>query len=208
MHSQYLLSYIESRFLFITGKSGASTLGMKFSIFNFQFSKTRGFTLIELLVVMSIVVIVGGLIVSILFITFRGSNKAETMSIVKQNGTFALSQMVKQIRYARSLDMPSSCVPTANAPTLTVTSLADGEQTTFSCPSSQNTPITSNSAALVDSNAVSVTYCSFTCTQNNISEPPRVTIQFTLSSVNTSGLVEAKSSIPFQTSVIMRNASQ
>jgi prepilin-type N-terminal cleavage/methylation domain-containing protein len=173
-----------------------------------KFLNRKGFTLIELIVVMSIFVVVGGLIISILFITFRGSNKAETMSIVKQNGTFALSQMVKQIRYARSLDAPASCVPTANAPTLTVTALNDGLQTTFSCPNSQASPITSNSAALVDSNAVSVTYCSFTCSQNNISEPPRVTIQFTLSSKNSSGLVESQSSIPFQTSVIMRNAVQ
>jgi type II secretory pathway pseudopilin PulG len=181
---------------------------MKFSIFNFQFSKTKGFTLIELLVVMSIFIVVGGLMVSILFIALRGSNKAETMSTVKQNGTFALSQMVKQIRYARSLDFPASCVPTANTPSISITSVNDSGQTTFSCPASQSTPITSNSAALIDSNAVSVTYCSFTCTQNNISEPPRVTIQFTLSSKNSSGLVESKSSIPFQTSVIMRNAAQ
>src|SRR5947199_8257841 len=103
---------------------------MKFSIFNFQFSKSRGFTLIELLVVMSIFIVVGGLLVSVLFVTLRGSNKAETVSVVKQNGTFALSQMVKQIRYARSLDAPLSCVPTSNAPTISITSLSDGGQTT------------------------------------------------------------------------------
>jgi prepilin-type N-terminal cleavage/methylation domain-containing protein len=173
-----------------------------------KFLKQRGFTLIELLVVMSIFVVVGGLMISVLFISLRGSNKAETVSVVKQNGTFALSQMVKQIRYARSLDAPVSCVPTSNAPTMTITSLNDGGQTTFSCPSSQTTPITSNSAALVDSNAVNVTYCSFTCAQTNISDPPRVTIQFTLSSKNPSGLVDSQSSIPFQTSVIMRNVVQ
>lgn len=173
-----------------------------------KFLNTRGFTLIELLVVMSIFVIVGGLIVATLFISLRGSNKSETMAVVKENGNFALSQMVKQIRYARSLDAPASCVPTSNSPTLTITSLADDGQTTFSCPVSQATPITSNSAALIDSNAVSVTYCSFTCSQNNLSEPPRVTIQFTLTSNNANGLVESSSSIPFQSSVIMRNAVQ
>jgi hypothetical protein len=138
----------------------------------------------------------------------RGSNKSESVSIVKQNGTFALSQMVKQIRYAKSLDNPASCVPSTNSPTLTITSLADNGQTTYSCPTNLSSPITSNSAALIDASAVSVTYCSFTCSQNSISEPPRVSIQFTLTSQNTNGLAETKSSIPFQSSVIMRNAAQ
>ena len=180
----------------------------QFKILRRNLSSPAGFTLIELLVVMSIFAVIGVLIISILFITLRGSNKSESVSIVKQNGTFALSQMVKQIRYAKSLDNPLTCVPTSNTPTLTITSLADNGQTTFSCPTNLNSPITSNSAALVDASAVSVTSCSFTCTQSNISEPPRVTIQFTLNSQNTSGLVETKSSIPFQTSVIMRNAVQ
>lgn len=180
----------------------------KFSVFNFQFFKTQGFTLIELLVVMSIFVIVGGLIISILFVTFRGSNKSESMSIVKQNGTFALSQMVKQIRYAKALSSPATCVPSATAPAITITSINDDGQTTFSCPNNLTSPLTSNSAALVDANAVAVTYCSFTCSQGNLSEPPRVTIQFTLTSQNNGGLAEAQSSIPFQSSVIMRNVVQ
>lgn len=168
----------------------------------------KGFTMVELLVVMTIFLSVGGIIVSVLFITFRGTSKSEVVTVVKENGKFALSQMVKSIRYAGSLNNPNTCVPTANTPTLTITSLTDGGQTTFSCPSNLTSPITSNSAALIDTSKVAVTYCSFTCTQNSLYDPPRITIQFTLTSKSNGGALEDKSTIPFQSSVIMRNAAQ
>lgn len=174
------------------------------------FAHRKGFTLVELLVVMTILITVGGVIISILFISFRGSSKAAVVTTVKQNGNFALSQMVKSIRYAKSLEVPapSMCTGSTNSPTLTITSLSDNGQITYSCPTDMNDPITSNSASLIDTSAVAVTYCSFTCTQSSVSEPPRVTIQFTLTSKSQGGVLEGQSTIPFQSSVIMRNVTQ
>jgi prepilin-type N-terminal cleavage/methylation domain-containing protein len=168
----------------------------------------KGFTLIELLVVMTIFVTVGGVIISILYVTLRGNDKTEVVTTVKQNGNFALSQMVKSIRFAGSLNSPASCIPSTTSPSITITSLNDKAQTTYSCPASNNNPITSNSAALVDSNAVLVTTCSFTCSQETLADNPRISIQFTLKSKATNSLPENQSTIPFQTSVIMRNAGQ
>lgn len=86
----------------------------------------------------------------------------------------------------------------------------DRGTTIFSClDSSQRSPngqIASNGANLVDTNnSVSVDSCFFTCSQDNIVSPPIIGINFTLSSKTSSNFFEKKASIPFQTSVTMRN---
>lgn len=165
----------------------------------------NGFTLVELLVVITILVTVGGIVVTLLYISLRGNNKSETVTSVKQNGTFALSQMVKSIRYAKSLTSPASCTPTATTTSVSFITYPDNGQITYSCPTGGNLAISSNSASLIDTNAVEVTACSFVCTQTSPSDSPRLTIQFTLQSRGANALTETQSTIPFQSSVIMRN---
>ncbi len=164
-----------------------------------------GFTLIEVLVVMGVFVTVSGIILSILFVSLRGSRKSDLIVSVRQNGDVAMSQMVRMIRYAKSLDSPTSCVPSVvYLNSITITS-ADDNQTVFSCPVSSGTGISSNSASLIDVNAVAVSSCSFSCTQASLSDPPSITINFILSALGGGNLVEGQTSIPFQTSVTMRN---
>jgi len=163
----------------------------------------KGFTLIELLVVAGVFVSVSTIILSIFVISLRGSRKSELLLTMKQNGNFAMSQMVKQIRYAKSIDTPASCVPSVSQSSITITSLDNG-QTTFSCQVSPST-LASNSAALMDTNQVKVTACSFVCSQPTAVEPPTITISFTLLPKNVSTLSENTGSIPFTTSVTMRN---
>lgn len=174
----------------------------------FSFLNNRGFTLVELLVVLAIFITVGGLILSVLFISLRGSTKTQVETMVKQNGSYALSQIVRTVRYAGSLDTPTSCVPSATVQSIAVRSLADSEQTVFSCPAAPGEGISSNSASLVDTNSLTVTNCSFTCKQEASNQAPQITIEFTLSAKNTGGLLEASSTIPFQSTVIMRNVMQ
>lgn len=86
----------------------------------------------------------------------------------------------------------------------------DGGVTVFSCNGSADTPpntIASNSASLIDTSAVSLVSnsCYFTCTQNSFGLPPTIGINFTLSQASTSGFAEQNASIPFVTSVTMRN---
>lgn len=168
-------------------------------------NRQKGYTLIELLVVMMIFITIGGVVLAVIYISFRGSTKTQVGTTVKQNGSFAMTQMVKTIRFAKGLNDPVSCVPSANVNSITVTTLEYGGQTTFSCPTETNPSISSNSASLIDTNKIEVKDCSFTCKQLYQTQPPTITIEFTLRAKNAGGLTEAESEIPFQSSVLMRN---
>ena len=181
-----------------------------FSFLTSHFSSQRGYTLTEILVSLSVFAIVSGIVLTILVISFRGTKKTETITNIKQNGNSALNQMVKAIRFAKSLDDPVSCNPTVTTSSITFTSLSDAGQTTLSCPSGLSTGITSNSASLVDTTSVTVpkAKCSFTCSQQGPGTPPAITISFTLDSVDSNNFVETTGSIPFQTTVSMWNVNQ
>src|SRR6267154_766889 len=103
--------------------------------------KSRGFTLIELLTVVGIVSIIGTIVVAILSVTLRATKKSDLLESARQNGDVALSQMVRSIRYAQSLDSPAACVPTASVSAVTITSFADKAQTTYVCVSGANSTI-------------------------------------------------------------------
>lgn len=61
---------------------------------------TEGFTLVEIAVVMAIVAIVGLMMLVIFTNTLRGSNKAQVLAAIKQNGQAVLENMDKTIRGA------------------------------------------------------------------------------------------------------------
>lgn len=163
-----------------------------------------GFTLLELLVATAIFTILATVIISVLFTSLRASKKSDVTILLNRAGNNALSQMVRTIRYAESLDDPTSCVPSVTQSSVTVTAL-DGGPTVLSCPAGASTGISSNSASLIDDTAISVSGCSFTCTQPTTSDPPTIMLQFTLSPKNQNALVETTGQLPFQTSVTMRN---
>lgn len=181
-----------------------------------------GYTLIELLAVIIILVTVGGLITSILVTSLRGGNKSNTTNEVRENGNYIISQMSKMITFAKSFDgvstdgTPNSyvanCIVTqpppptpAPAPVsyqyIKITSF-DGGQTVFSCNGSA---IASNGASLINVSNLSVSACSFLCTQTNLLSSPTIDINFTLSKAAAGLFVENQSKIIFQTSVTPRN---
>src|SRR5574342_174683 len=84
---------------------------MKISNFKFQISNLKGFTLIELLVAIGLFGALATLIISVLFVSFRTSKKSDTIIALRQSGNSALLQMVNNIKFARSLDVPATCVP-------------------------------------------------------------------------------------------------
>lgn len=200
-------------------------------------SKIRnGFTLIELLVVITVFVSVGVVIGNILFSALRGTNRTNTLTVVKQNGSFAIAQMTKMTRNAKSFEGISTdgstyitdctvVIPPAPTPTpvpikyyyVKITNF-DETQTIFSCYETPLTPLvtptiklTSNfNAKLVDvDNQVAITDCSFTCTQGSISDFPTITINFSLTQKETNVVPERIiSPIPFQTSVTIRNVGR
>lgn len=75
--------------------------------------KPNGFTLVEVLVAISIVAIVGVIIVGIFADTLRGSNKAQILAVIKQNGQAVLESMDKNIRGADNIVCPPQPSPSA-----------------------------------------------------------------------------------------------
>lgn len=159
----------------------------------------RGFTLVELLVSSAIFITIGTVIVTILSVSFKVSKKAELTLTLRSSGSAALTQMVNSIKYAKYLNDPADCTTPIDQDSITFTSAFDGGQTTLSCPNGNSPSIASNGASLVDTSAVTVGTCYFSCSQDTINEPPTITIHFDLTTTADSLY------IPFQTAVTMRN---
>jgi len=88
----------------------------------------------------------------------------------------------------------------------------DGGGTTFDCIPGPNATITSNSASLLDTNAVSVVSgsCYFTCYQENPLDLPKIGIHFSLVSPQPTGGAAVfnefrATAIPFETTIVLRN---
>jgi type II secretory pathway pseudopilin PulG len=166
----------------------------------------KGFTLIEFLIVFGILGVIGAVVLSVLFVTLRVSKKSDLLVRLKQSGNSVMSQVSRNIRYAKSLDYPDSCVGGVSTSYVTVTSLTDGEKITFSCiSSSSGFVIASNGAALIDTATIYASTCAFYCSQPSLSDPPSINFNFRLHSIGSNSLVETRASLPFQTSVILRN---
>jgi len=170
-----------------------------------RFSFSKGFTLIELLVSSAIFITIGTIIVTILSVSFQVSQKAELTLALRSNGSAALSQMTNSIKYAKSLDDPEDCTTPIDQDSITFTSAFDGGQTTLSCPSASSPSIASNGASLLDTNAVSIQNCYFSCSQITNNEPPTITIHFDVVATQDRGVQTTPIGIPFQTAVTMRN---
>lgn len=171
----------------------------------------QGFTLVELLAVMIVFVVIGGVIIVVIAAILRGNNKTNALNSVQTNGDYVISQLTKSIRNASTLLSPFPC-GTIESPTATSSiSLAfpDDTTSTFSCLDSSNSlDITSNSASLINTNAVTVASCQFTCGQNSPSDYPIVGINFSLQAKNATAFTDTKASssaVQFQTSIVIRN---
>ncbi len=180
---------------------------------NLILSKPKGFTLIEFLVVIGIFIVFTSVVLSVFITTLRTTKQSDSLISVKQNGEHAIARLVRELRFAESLDYPSligGTLPVCSAagisvPVIKITSI-DASKTTLTCPTSFNYPnyIDLNGLALTNADLVVVKSCTFICTQR-IAELPTIKILFSLSKINSNGLPENNTTIPFQTSVILRN---
>ena len=192
------------------------------------FNSNDGYTLVELLAVIIVLVVVGGIVISILVSSLRGSNRSTSVNDIRQTGNSTMSQMAKMIAYSQTFNgvgtgakdsngnliFNTNCVSSPNPPTPTPTPTAytyikitsfDGGQTIFSCSGNPLT-ISSGSASMIDTSAVSVTSCYFNCTQADLASPPIIDIHFTLQKKSSGLFSENNVSIPFETSVTPRNS--
>lgn len=172
---------------------------------------SAGFTLIELLAVMVVFIAVGSIIMSILVGVLRGNNKTNAMNLVRSNGEYAISQVSRAIRGAATLYPTFSCgsIVTPTATSAMTLAFPGGSIATYSCMDSLgNTTIASNGASLLETSAITVTSCQFTCGQSSSSDYPVIGIDFFLKAKGSSSFVEQQASasaVEFETSVVMRN---
>lgn len=169
----------------------------------------QGFTLVEMLTVIVIFVVIGVIAMSILITAFRTSQKTDIITLIQQNGNYALSQMAKTIRDARGLVSPFPCSPPVSGNTISILT-PDDQQVTYSC-GGQPPTIASNGASLLDTNTVALQSCSFTCSQSSPSDLPIIQINFSLQQQSNSKFSEniaSASAVNFQTSVGIRNINR
>ena len=181
-------------------------------------SGRSGYTLVELLTATSIIVIISGLIVGILYSTLRGGNKTRITNDVAQNGNFALSIISNTALLSSSVTkvggVPITDCTTQKSGTSIEFKQSDYSLISFSCdPATQSIASTSANITtyLIDNNAVKVdpATCTFTCLQSNGNPyaQPIISASFTVSQRSTSINSENIATSTFNTSVTMRNYS-
>src|SRR5687768_12900301 len=84
--------------------------GKKKESMNYQPLTTNqlGFTLVEMLVTIAILALMGAVMTEVFVRTLRANNKAQVLSIMKQNGQTALETMDKIVRNATAIHCPNS----------------------------------------------------------------------------------------------------
>lgn len=145
----------------------------------------RGFTLIEILVVVSLSVILSVAAAGLFFTTLIGNTKKEIISIVKDEGDYAISQMEFLLRNAVSLtadpDFPLAATCTSGMSRITFKSIDEGITTLYndngriaSKSSTSSTPV------YLTSDNVTLSGPTFNCQQSGTNYGSYVTITFSL----------------------------
>jgi len=145
-------------------------------------AKNLGYTLIELMIVVTVMAVVAVVAVNLFLSTLIGGGKSRALSVVKQNGDFALTQMEKMIRNAKELTTNNEgfvCDTDMNS--LGVIN-SDGGVTIFAVEGER---IASNSGLFLTSSEVKVDSdaaktLSFDCSRSDTGMPDFVEISFTL----------------------------
>ena len=141
----------------------------------------KGISLLEILVAVAVFAILGVIVTQSIILTLRGSKKSESQVRARENLSYALSVIERQLRNADSI---TSC----NAGTVAYKD-SQGVSSTFSCVSGADSYVASSSARLT-SNEVLINTCLFTC--DLISSPPSVTISLEATEASATGIEGAQ----------------
>lgn len=186
-------------------------LGSVSATLNFWRSQS-GYTLIEMLVVIAIIAIIGTMSTQILLSIIKSNNKTNIQNEVRQNGSFVVGMLERDIRAAKSATVTLSEVVTNEYILRLVQN--DGTTITYWCYLSPNSTSnghikrrygTESEEHLLNTDLVSgvkVASCSISV---SASPPALVTIDFTLTqAVSSPNRTDLTVSQQFKTSVSLR----
>lgn len=130
-----------------------------------------GVSLIEILIVIAVFAVLGILSTRAIILSLMGSKKGDAQIKVRENLDYAVSVVERQLRNAGNVS-PCSLIP-ENTSVINYND-SDNNSSSFSCLVNEGY-IASGSARLT-SDEVTVTSCSFSCTEGTASTPPKVSI--------------------------------
>lgn len=154
-----------------------------------------GYSLLEVLVVLVIFSLLAVISSTAILLAIRGARKSDASARVRENLDFTIATIERQVRNATSI---TNCGPDS----------VDFEDTdynpaSFSCQNiGQADGYVASGSARLTANGVTVTACSFTCTGEQGSNPPSVSVDLTAKDRNISGAEGATFSV--NTRVVLR----
>lgn len=163
----------------------------------------RGFSIIEILVVISIFAVVAYVASQSVIFSLKGARKSDTSSRVRDNLSFAMSIVERQLRNAKSIDAITCAGNQINQ-----ISYKDHNDvaTSFTCMNQFGPAVDgyiASGAARLTNDDVSLVFCRFTCTPSiDPALPPSVKVIFTGQDKNASGA--EKSPITLDTEILLR----
>ncbi len=194
----------------------------------FGMTSDSGFTLIELLVVMIAFMVTGTVIASVIFTHVKAIDKTNTETNIRQIGNGIISQMSKDIRNAGAGMIDFQLAPGPDSTKAEACTAAGidfpimntnpkvnpSNESSYLCDANNFLHLTKDgvvvsSDSLIDTDSIAIKNCTFTC-QATSGSLPVITIKFTLEEKTTISTTKSKSigqkvSIPFTTSIQMRN---
>jgi len=147
----------------------------------------KGISLIETLIVIIIFSLLGLLTTRSLFLTLRGAKKSQSLIKVRESINFATSVIQRQLRNAQGI------VECPNTDTSQINYLDfEGNAASFSCNIVGTSGYIASSSARLTSDEITVTACSFECTQDDSGNPPSVSVSISAEDALSTALEKGK----------------
>lgn len=156
----------------------------------------RAFSLVEILIVVSIFAVIGLLSVRSISQTLKSAKKSDSLVRVRENVNYSLAVIERQLRNSESITCPN-----ASTSLLTYVSL-EGTTTSFSCVTSGTDKYIASGSGRLTSSDISVSTCSFSCTQD-VNNPAIVKINIVAE--DAVGTSTERGSVTTQTEIVVRN---
>lgn len=157
----------------------------------------KGLSLIEILIVMTIFAVIGLLSTRSIFLTIRGAKKSDSLVRVRENVNYSLSIIERQLRNSEGI---LNCG--ASTTLLNYVSI-EGTSTSFSCVTSGTDKYIASGSARLTSSDITITSCSFTCSQTDLNTPP--SIKIAIDAIDNESQSVEKGTVSIQTEIVVRN---